>query len=229
MTPARCGDLPRVDAAHLPGDAELVRGITAMAENVVALAKAPKGEDYSGPVLFEGAAGAQIFAEVLARNLTLTAASGGRRRTRRRRRRTANWKDAWARACCPIPSTWWTTPRRPNGAGGPLFGSYKVDREGVLAKPLRLIEKGVLKNYLLTRQPVRGFEGSNGRARLPGSFGTNAASISNLFVSTTEPVPVAEMKKKLIELCQDAQQAVRHHRAQDGFSLVGGEWTKCAA
>src|ERR1035438_2466175 len=45
-------------------EAELRRGITELAENVVALAKAPKGEDYSGPVLFEGQAGAQIFAEV---------------------------------------------------------------------------------------------------------------------------------------------------------------------
>ena len=63
-----------------------------------------------------------------------------------------------------------------------LFGSYKVDREGVMAKPLRLIEKGVLKNYLLTRQPVRGFEGSNGRARLPGASAPTPPAISNLFV-----------------------------------------------
>jgi hypothetical protein len=69
-------------------------------------------------------------------------------------------------------------------------------------KPLRLIEKGVLKDYLLTRQPVRGYEGSNGRARLPGNLGSNAATISNLFVSTSEPVPAAELKKRLIELCR---------------------------
>src|SRR5262245_35236340 len=61
-----------VGADRLPPDAEMRRGITAMAENVVALAKAPKGEDYSGPVLFEGMAGAQVFAEVLGRNLTVT-------------------------------------------------------------------------------------------------------------------------------------------------------------
>jgi len=60
------------DAAHLPSDNELVRGISSMAENVVALSKAPKGEDYSGPVLFEGVAGAQVFAEVLGRNMSLT-------------------------------------------------------------------------------------------------------------------------------------------------------------
>ena len=45
--------------------------------------------------------------------------------------------------------------------------------EGVAPKPLSLVEKGVLKNFLLTRQPVRGFNGSNGRARLPGGYGAS--------------------------------------------------------
>ena len=56
-----------VDAAHLPSEAELRRGIAELADNLVALAKAPKGEDYSGPVLFEGLAGAQVFAEEIGR------------------------------------------------------------------------------------------------------------------------------------------------------------------
>jgi hypothetical protein len=67
---------------------------------------------------------------------------------------------------------------------------------------VRLVEKGVLKNYLLTRQPVRGYSSSNGRARMPGSYGASTAGISNLFVRASETVPVAELKKKLIELCQ---------------------------
>ena len=190
-----------VDAAHLPGDAELVSGITSMAENLVALAKAPKGEDYSGPVLFEGAAGAQIFAEVLARNLTLTrrpVGDGGRGGGAQ----TSELDGRMGARVLPDTFDVVDDPTQKEWRGRPLFGSYTVDREGVLAKPLRLIEKGVLKNYLLTRQPVRGFEGSNGRARLPGPFGASAASISNLFVSTSEPVPVAELKKRLIELCR---------------------------
>jgi len=60
-----------LDATRMPSDVDLNRGVTALAENVVALAHAPKGEDYSGPVLFAGVAGAQIFAEVLGRNLAL--------------------------------------------------------------------------------------------------------------------------------------------------------------
>jgi predicted Zn-dependent protease len=190
-----------VDAAHLPADAELVHGISTMAENVVALAKAPKGEDYSGPVLFEGVAGAQVFAEVLGRNLTLTrrpVADGGRGGS------AQNSELDGRMGARVLPDTFDVVddPTQKEWRGRPLFGSYTVDREGVMPKPLRLIEKGVLKNYLLTRQPVRGYEGSNGRARLPGGFGSSAANISNLFVSTSEPLPAAELKKKLIELCR---------------------------
>jgi len=187
------------DAAHLPPDTELRRGITAMAENVTALAHAPKGEDYSGPVLFEGTAGAQVFAEVLARNLALTrtpAGGGGRGAASQ-----VNELEGRSGARV-LPETFQVLddPTQTEWRGRALFGSYQVDREGVAAKPLRLIEKGVLKNYLLTRQPVRGYEGSNGRARLPGSFGANTATVSNLFVSSSETVPVSELKKKMIEL-----------------------------
>jgi len=48
---------------------------------------------------------------------------------------------------------------------------------------------------------VRGFEGSNGRARLPGRQ-ANVADISNLFIKSSETMPAADMKKKLIELIQ---------------------------
>ena len=61
-----------------------------------------------------------------------------------------------------------------------------------------LIEKGMLKTYLLTRQPVRGYEGSNGHARLPGPYGANAATIGNLFVSSTDTVPAAELMARSI-------------------------------
>ena len=189
-----------VDAVHLPSEAELRRGVTEMAENVVALSKAPKGEDYSGPVLFEGQAGAQIFAEVLARNLTLTrrpVGDGGRGGAQ-------NSELDGRMGARVLPDTFDVVddPTQKEWRGRPLFGSYTVDREGVVPKPLRLIEKGVLKSFLLTRQPVRGYEGSNGRARLPGSYGSSAAAISNLFVSTSEPVTVAELKKKIIEICR---------------------------
>jgi len=187
------------DVAHLPPDSEMRRAITAMADNVVALAHAPKGEDYSGPILFEGAAGAQVFAEVLGRNLTLsrTPVGGGGRGGSSQ---ASEFEGRIGARVLPESFDVVDDPTQTEWRGRALFGSYHVDREGVVPKPLRLIEKGVLKNYLLTRQPVRGYEGSNGRARLPGSYGAATATISNLFVSAGESIPVSEMRSKMLEL-----------------------------
>jgi TldD protein len=190
-----------LDPLRMPTDGEMTRGINALGENLTALARAPKGEDYSGPVLFEGAAGAQIMAEVLGKNLALTRrpiSNGGRGGGFA----PSELEGRLGARVLPESFDVVDDPTQKEWRGRPLFGTYDVDREGVTAKPLRLVEKGVLKGYLLTRQPVRGFEGSNGRARLPGRFGASTAGISNLFVSSSEAVPAAELKKKLIELTQ---------------------------
>lgn len=195
-----------LDPLRMPLDNELRKGITTLAENITSLAKAPRGEDYSGPVLFEGLAGAQVMAEVLGRNLVLL------RRPVMEPGRGGSFtpSELEGRQGARILPEWMDVvddPTQTEWRGRPLIGSYTVDREGVRAKPLRLVEKGVLKNFLLTRQPVRGFEGSNGRARLPGAFGAQAAGVSNLFVSAGESQTPAELKKQLIGLIQSRNKA----------------------
>ena len=190
-----------LDFDRLPAEPELRRGIMALAANVSALAAAPKGEDYSGPVLFEGNAAAQLFAEVLGRNLALT------RRPVMDPGRTGYVpvSELEGRQGVRILPEWFDVvddPTQKEWQGRPLFGSYAVDREGVVPRPLSLVEKGVLKTFLLTRQPVPGYVGSNGRARMPGSFGANSASMSNLFVRATQTTPLADLKKKLLEICK---------------------------
>jgi hypothetical protein len=187
-----------MDLAHLPSEQEMTRGLTTMAENLVALAHAPKGEDYNGPVLFEGDAAPQVFAEVLAKNLTLPRAPAGGRGGAAQ---SSEFEGRMGARVLPDTFDIVDDPTQKEWRGKALFGSYDVDREGVLPKPLHLVEKGTLKGYLLTRQPVRGFEGSNGRARLPGGQ-ANVADIGNMFVRASETIPAADMKKKLIELIQ---------------------------
>jgi len=187
-----------LDVEHMPSGEQMARAIATLAENVTALAQAPKGEDYNGPVLFEGEASPQLFAEVLAKNLTLSRQPAGGRGGSAQ---TSEFEGRMGARVLPDTFDVVDDPTQKEWRGKALFGSYDVDREGVMAKPLRLVEKGVLKAYLLTRQPVRGFEGSNGRARLPGNT-SNYADISNLFISSSESVPLADLKKKLVELIQ---------------------------
>jgi hypothetical protein len=190
-----------VDADHLPGEAELQKAASTLAQNVTALAAAPVGEAYSGPVMFEGTAAAQVFAEVLGRNLAPTrrpVAIPGRPipvleselEGRMGSRVLPEWMDA---IDDPTQTEW---------RGRSLLGHYPVDLEGVIPTPVKVVDKGALAAFLLTRQPVNGFATSNGRARLPGNFGAKAAVISNLFVKASVTVPAADMKKKLIEMIQ---------------------------
>lgn len=188
-----------VDAAHMPPAADMEHTVKDMAAHMTELAAAPKGEDYSGPVLFEDAASPQLFAELLATNLALgRRPEGGRGGAGP----SSELEGRMGARILPDSFTVVDDPTQKEWRGRLLFGSYEIDREGVPAKPLRLVEKGVLKSYLLTRQPVRGFSGSNGRARMDGAFGASTAGISNLFISSSESIPAGDLKKKLIELIQ---------------------------
>jgi len=66
-----------------------------------------------------------------------------------------------------------------------------------------VIQKGVLKNFLTTRQPVKNELGSNGHARFPAGFGTRWAAIGNLFVKPAESTPLADLKTRLIQMCKE--------------------------
>src|SRR4029077_19099114 len=61
-----------LEAAQFPTEAELQKSITAMGEHVKALAHADAAEStFSGPVLFEPQAAAQLLAQLLGDNLRL--------------------------------------------------------------------------------------------------------------------------------------------------------------
>ncbi len=183
----------------LPSDAELTHAAEELAKNVRALAAAPRAEDYTGPVLFDGSAASQIIAELLGHNLALSrkpvtdpGASGGAAASELEGRMGSRiLPESFKVVDDPTLKAW---------KGRPLFGTMEVDEEGVEAKPLTIVENGVLKNFLLTRQPVRGFPLTNARARLQGNYGNSVAGITNLIVESNEAVARAALKGKLIEM-----------------------------
>lgn len=188
-----------IEPSGMPGDAELMAAARELAARVTALATAPKGEDYNGPVLFEGAAAAQLFAEVVGRNVVLARRPEGGRGGAFL---ASEFEGRVGSRVLPESFDVVDDPTQKQWRGRPLFGAYEVDREGVAAQPVSLIEKGVLKTFLLTRQPVKGMSGSNGHGRLPGAYGASEAGIGNLFVRSSEASPAGELKRKLIDAIQ---------------------------
>jgi hypothetical protein len=188
------------DLSLFPSELDLKRGITAVAEELTALTKAPIGETYDGPVMFEPRAAAQLFAQVLGDNLKISRkpiGEPGRNvpylpselETKAGARILPEWMDV---VDDPAQTEW---------QGQPLFGHYGFDMEGVRPQPLNLVEKGVLKAFLLTRTPVmKGFEASNGHARMRGNFAQMAPGFGNLFIRASQAVSSEELKKKLVDL-----------------------------
>lgn len=189
------------DLSRPPDEKDLLDAARRIGENLTGLAAAPVGEPYTGPVLFEGEAAAQIFAELLGRNLAAT-----RRPLMPPGRslpvRSSEFEGRLGARVLPEWMDVVDDPTQKEFRGRPLFGHYQADLEGVRPEPLVLVEKGILKAFLLTRQPVRGFSASNGRARLPGAFGAKTAAISNLFIRAAETSPLPELRKRLVELCR---------------------------
>jgi len=175
------------DITKMFSEDELTQAAKSVAEQVTKLAAAPMGENYSGPVLFEGVAGPQLLAEVLGHNLhisrKLTGAGGAGNPTELEGRRGVRI----------MPEMFDVT----DDPTLPLFGHTEVDDEGVSGGPIQLVEKGVLKDFLRTRTPVRGYDESNGRALLGGT-----PAPTNLIVKAHETTPIADLKKKMIDLCQ---------------------------
>lgn len=172
-------------------ESDLTKAAREVGDQVLKLAAAPLGESYTGPVLFEGMASPQLMAEVLGRNLHISrkpvAAPGAPTQS-------AATELEGRRGVRILPEIFDVVddPTKPG------FGHEEVDEEGVPGKALSLVEKGVLKDFLRTRLPVRGYTESNGRARLLGS----TPAPTNLVVTARETSSIAELKKKIIDLCQ---------------------------
>lgn len=194
--------LESIHAADLPSENALRQAVTKVARDLQALTKAPPGEAYSGPVLFEGAAGPQILAEVLGGALAATRRPAGQPGQQVPFVPSAFEGRIGSRV---LPEGFQVVddPTLDSWKGHPLKGSYRLDAEGVAPRPLTVIEDGILKALLSTRQPTRSTKESNGRARVPGNFGAKAAGISNLMVKAPNPKPVKELREQLVRLAAD--------------------------
>ncbi len=191
--------IPTMDIAGLPSEAELSRLVREVGDDLRALVKAPVSDAYSGPVLFEARAAAQLFAQTLGDNLRLPrrpVSDGGR---------PAPFvpSELEAKVGSRILPEWIDVvddPTQTEWRGRKLLGCYPFDLEGVAPKPVVAVEKGILKTFLTTRQPVPGVTGSNGHARLTGAYGTNTAAIGNLFIKASQTETREALKQQLIDM-----------------------------
>jgi TldD protein len=183
---------------ELPSAAEFVGRAAKLAATLKELRDAPiVEEEYRGPVLFSADASATVFAELVGENVL-----GQKPELGKNARTTGAFASSYKTRVLPDFLSVVDDPTISSYAGQSLLGHYQFDDEGVPAQRVSLIEQGNLMNYDLGRHPIRDFPTSNGhgRARIP----TNppGPSLGNLIVTTAQPLSSGDLKKKLIELCQ---------------------------
>jgi TldD protein len=212
-------DLLRVEtfqapsASGLPAEAELMAKVDKMADDLAALRKAPVAEPYDGPALLSGRAAAVFFHEVLGHRLE------GHRQRDEDEGQTFTKKVG--QEVLPTFLSVTDDPTVREMEGMKLAGNYDFDSEGTPAQRVEVIKDGVLKNFLMSRMPVKNFSQSNGHGRnQPGLMPTGRQG--NLIVSSTRSVPENELRKKLIEEVnkQGKPYGLYFDDIQGGFTLT---------
>jgi len=106
--------------------------------------------------------------------------------------------------------------------GVQLNGFYTYDDEGMPAARVDLIDKGILKNFLMARMPVKDFLKSNGHGRAQAGFMQEGRQ-GNLIVTSTKQVNDDELRKEFIAEIkrQNKPYGLYFEDIQGGFTLTG--------
>jgi predicted Zn-dependent protease len=185
---ARTFEAETVDG--LPSQAEMEAAVRELGASLEALRKAPVTEPFDGPAILSGRAAAVFFHEVLGHRLE------GQRQRGNEEGQTFT-RDV-GKQILPGFLSVADDPTQASFGKTWLSGSYEYDDEGQKARRVELIQDGVLKNFLLSRQPIDGFTASNGHGRAQTSKMPTGRQ-GNLIVTSTKMESENKLRKQLIE------------------------------
>ena len=191
---------------ELPDPATVGQSLAQASTQLMTLRQSPVVSDFTGPVLFQGAASGALLAQALAPSLSgarpplstmpafdeMMQRMGGR----------SEWSGRVGSRVLPATMSLIDDPTLKEFNGAALLGNYDIDDEGVKAQRVVIVENGTLKNLLMSRRPGPEFQASNGHARSALLSDTRPLS-SNLMLQATGGLNSADLKKKFLDACHD--------------------------
>ncbi|HEX4167741.1 MAG TPA: metallopeptidase TldD-related protein [Bryobacteraceae bacterium] len=177
------------DPAHLPSDKMVETKVQALANRLDALVNAPPAEPIVCPAILSGRASAVFFHEIFGHAIE------GHRQKNMEEGQT--FTKMLNQKVLPDFISVEFDPTRKQFDGADLIGSYEYDDEGVKSRPVKLVEGGVLKTFLLSRSPVGEFQHSNGHGRRQPGYEVESRQ-SNLIVESSRQVSDSELRRQLI-------------------------------
>lgn len=189
-----------MDPANLPSTDSLIRAARILAQNLTALTKAPTITPYSGPVLFEGQAAAETFAQSFLPN-TVTQRVPITESGIQDEPRYFAFQNKIGGRVLPEFLSMDVMPKTRSFNGTPLISAYTVDDEGVPAQDFTIVNGGYLKGLMSSRIPTRRIKSSNGHYR----GGAAIMSVLGLEADDAHTFSNTQLREKLIALCKDRE------------------------
>ena len=198
----------------LPSEQPLAADAAEMAKLLARLRKAPLVDPYTGPAVLSGRAAGVFFHEIFGH------------RVEGHRQKSADDAQTFAkRVDQPVLPPFLSVvfdPTRQKLGSQELAGSYAYDDEGMKARPVSVVDGGVLKTFLLSRAPLAAFPQSNGHGRAqPGVFPVSRQS--NLFVESTQKVAHDALLQMLRDEAKKQGKAfgLLFENIEGGFTFTG--------
>lgn len=200
--------------ADLPSDAEVMADTHLMAVTLTAMASAPVVDPYTGPALLSGEAAGVFFHEIFGHRVEgqrMKSDSDGQ-----------TFKKMVGQEVLPRAFSVYDDPTQSTFGGNDLYGHYLFDDQGVRARRARVVENGVLNEFLMTRTPTDEFASSNGHARAADNL-SPVSRQSNLVVETSRPLTDPQLRKQLVReaKAQDREFGLYFKKVTGGFTQTG--------
>ncbi len=183
-------DFYATSADALPDLAKVKAETKEMIAELLALRKAPVIDPYTGPAILAPVATGVLFHEIVGHRLE------GDRQDDDKEGRT--FKGREGKQVLPSFLSLIDDPTKQALGKTTLNGYYRFDEEGVPAQKVTLIEKGVLRGFLMSRKAIKGVDKSNGHGRSQGNRAP-MARMANLLVDSSRKVPMAKLKQMLLD------------------------------
>lgn len=178
------------DPKNLPGDDVILAAVKKVGSHVEALMKAPAAEPFVGPAIFSGRASGVFFHEIFGHRIE------GHRQKDEAEGQT--FTRSVGEKILPEFLSVTFDPTLKQIGGVDLNGTFEYDDEGVAGRPVKAVENGILRNFLMSRSPIDGFDHSNGHGRRQPGLEVVSRQ-SNLLVSSTRMVTNEKLREMLID------------------------------
>jgi predicted Zn-dependent protease len=203
-----------LDPKNAPDDRAVFDSIQKLVQETQALDNAPLADPYAGPALLTGRAAAVFFHEVF-----------GHRTEGFRQKDISEGQTFTSKVGEKILPDFISIkddPTESSLGGRMLLGYYPYDDEGVPAANVPLVDRGVLKTFLMSRSPLITVPRSNGHGRRQLGY-VPVARQGNLIVSSSQTMTNDQLRQKLIEMVK--QQRLPYGLLIDdiegGFTFTG--------